>query len=366
MKFIFTVQGEGRGHLTQALSMAKLLRAAGHEVPLVLVGASKSRKLPEFFRSGIGARIIQYDSMNFLPSSSNRKPNMVRTVLYNGAVLFKYFKSIRKVARIIKNSGADAVINFYEMITGMAYMIHRPKVPVICIGHQYLFSHKDFGLPHIKYPEYPGLALFTDVTKHGASLLLALSFRPMEDDPKHKIKVVPPLLRQAVLQMRDDGTPIVDGDYILGYMLNAGFAQDVLDWHKEHPEVPLRFFWDKWDEDPVKKVDDTLFFHIIDDREFLRQMAGCKAYASTAGFESVCEAMYLGKPILMVPSHIEQEINAFDASRSGAGVRADSFDLSKLLEFAENYTPVEGFIDWVRSADKVILKAIEDVCKKKK
>ena len=37
---------------------------------------------------------------------------------------------------------------------------------------------------------------------------------------------------------------------------------------------------------------------------------GCKAYASTAGFESVCEAMYLGKPILMVPAHIEQDCNA--------------------------------------------------------
>ncbi|MGN1212225.1 MAG: glycosyltransferase family protein [Candidatus Cryptobacteroides sp.] len=366
MKFIFTVQGEGRGHLTQALSMARLLRTAGHEVSLVLVGASKTRKLPEFFTTGIGAPVMQYDSMNFMPSASNRKPNMTRTVLYNAALLFKYFGSIRKVARTIRESGADAVINFYEMITGLAYLLHRPKVPMICIGHQYLFAHKDFGLPHMKYPEYPGLALFTDVTRHGAALQLALSFREMEDDKKHKIKVVPPLLRQSVLQMRDDGTPIVKGDYILGYMLNAGFSKDVLEWHKEHPEVPLRFFWDKWDEDKVKKIDETLSFHLIDDREFLRQMAGCMAYASTAGFESVCEAMYLGKPILMVPSHIEQEINAFDAMRSVAGVRADSFDLSKLLQFAEGYTPVEGFVEWVRSADKKILEAIEGVCKKNK
>lgn len=45
-------------------------------------------------------------------------------------------------------------------------------------------------------------------------------------------------------------------------------------------------------------------------------MAGCKAYASTAGFESVCEAMYLGKPILMVPAHIEQDCNAYDAKKA--------------------------------------------------
>ena len=39
-------------------------------------------------------------------------------------------------------------------------------------------------------------------------------------------------------------------------------------------------------------MDDTLSFHQLDDVKFLRYMAGCKAYATTAGFESVCEAMY--------------------------------------------------------------------------
>lgn len=52
-------------------------------------------------------------------------------------------------------------------------------------------------------------------------------------------------------------------------------------------------------------------------------MGGCKAYLTTAGFESVCEALYLGKPVLMVPVHVEQECNAWDAQKVGAGVRAD-------------------------------------------
>ena len=91
----------------------------------------------------------------------------------------------------------------------------------------------------------------------GAAKVLALSFRPMRDDPKRKIKVVPPLLRPEVLSLRRaDGTddPAVrDGGYIHGYMLNAGFSQDVLEWHSAHPDVPLRFFWDRADEAPVKR-----------------------------------------------------------------------------------------------------------------
>lgn len=86
-------------------------------------------------------------------------------------------------------------------------------------------------------------------------------------------------------------------------MVNSGFAEDVYQWHKEYPDMPLRFFWDRWEEEPVKRIDDTLSFYQLDDTVFLRQMAGCKAYASTAGFESICEAMYFRKPILMVGTY---------------------------------------------------------------
>ena len=90
-------------------------------------------------------------------------------------------------------------------------------------------------------------------------------------------------------------------------------------------------------------------------------MKGCRAYASTAGFESVCEAMYLGKPVLMVPSHIEQEINAFDAVRTGAGVSCDWFDLSRLLEFSESFEPDPSFRKWVRSAADIIVHELENI-----
>ena len=78
-------------------------------------------------------------------------------------------------------------------------------------------------------------------------------------------------------------------------------------------------------------------------------MAGCRAYATTAGFESICEAMYLGKPVLMVPAHIEQDCNAHDAMRAGAGIISDSFDLKPLLRFAGTYSPNRTFVRWAVS-----------------
>lgn len=39
----------------------------------------------------------------------------------------------------IRETGAEVVINFYELLTGLTYALFRPSVPYICVGHQYLF-----------------------------------------------------------------------------------------------------------------------------------------------------------------------------------------------------------------------------------
>lgn len=356
MKYLFIVQGEGRGHLTQAMTLERLLTERGHQVVEILVGKSPQRKLPDFFVSGVSAPVSHFESMNFLPSADNRKPNMVKTVLFNTIAFPQYFPSIQFLCNKLRRSGADVVVNFYELMAGLAYFFHEIDIPMVCIGHQYLFLHKDFGLPREQYPDSIGLDLFTRMTSFNAVKHLALSFRPMPEDTRHKIRTVPPLLRPEVLAMEAH-----DGEYLHGYMLNSGFADDVRKWHEEHPEVELRFFWDNWDAGKITKIDDTLSFYLIDDKEFLKQMAGCRAYASTAGFESVCEAMYLEKPVLMVPSHIEQEVNAFDAERTGAGISCDRFDLSRLLDFAATFTPDRDFRAWAQSAADRIIFELENI-----
>lgn len=356
MRYLFIVQGEGRGHLTQAMTLENLLRERGHQVDKILVGKSPSRKLPDFFVNGVQAPVEQFESMNFMPSFDNRKPNMISTVLFNSFNLHRFYPSMQMIRDEIRMINPDVVVNFYELLAGMTYFFHEIDVPMVSIGHQYLFLHRDFGLPRHKYPGSLALDFFTKLTSIGSVKHLALSFRDMPADPEHGIVVVPPLLRPEVLSL----TPS-NGNYIHGYMLNQGFAKDVKEWHEEHPEVYLRFFWDNWDAGKVHVVDDTLTYYLIDDHEFLRQMAGCKAYATTAGFESVCEAMYLGKPILMVPSHIEQEINAFDATRFGAGVICDHFDLTKLIEFDKDFVPDPDFPSWVRSASDMIVSELVNI-----
>ena len=333
MKILFIIQGEGRGHLTQALSLRQKLMAEGHEIVGVLVGKSPARRLPDFFLNKIQSPVYPFESPNFLPTAKNKQVSLMRSVLYNVLRLHKYMGSIRYIDRMIRQTDADVVVNFYELLTGLTYLILRPKATMVCIAHQYLFLHPDFVFPKQSTLSLASLRFFTRLTAIGSVKKLALSFRKMREAPLGGIVVVPPLLRQEVL----DAVPS-NGSYLHGYLLNSGFSEEIRSWHSRHPSVPMHFFWDKKKVDTTIHLTPNLTMHKLSDTLFLEYMAGCKAYATTGGFESVCEAMYMQKPVLMVPTHIEQECNVMDALRSGAGVTDEEFDLDILPEM--NYEDV--------------------------
>lgn len=353
MRVLFIIQGEGRGHLTQALSLRQKLADEGHQVVGVLVGKSPARQIPAFFSEKIHVPIYPFESPNFLPTAKNKQVNLVKSVAYNLFRMHKYLFSIRYINRMIKETEADVVVNFYELLTGLTYLLCRPKAIMVCIAHQYLFLHPDFVFPDENRFSLASLKFFTRLTAIGATKKLALSFRQMREVPADRLIVVPPLLRKEVL-----GVQPTEGNYLHGYLLNSGFSEEIRAWHKAHPDVALHIFWDKKDVEPEVKVDERLSFHQLDDKLFIRYMAGAKAYATTAGFESVCEAMYLGKPVLMVPTHIEQVCNAFDASHSGAGVVAHQFDLDALLQLSKTHSANPVFRHWVKQADWLILREL--------
>jgi uncharacterized protein (TIGR00661 family) len=168
--------------------------------------------------------------------------------------------------------------------------------------------------------------------------------------------VVPPLLREEVLGLE----PVKD-NFILMYVVNAGFSNDIIAWHKNNNQHKIILFCDRKDIEDGTIFHDTLIVHRLSDKLFLEKMRTCKAYSSTAGFESICEAMYLGKPVMMVPpqGHFEQQCNAFDAVLAGAGMQSKYFDLDTFINFIEKHKTdekLEIFKNWVNSAEKEILQ----------
>jgi len=93
-------------------------------------------------------------------------------------------------------------------------------------------------------------------------------------------------------------------------------------------------------------------------------MAGCRAVMCTAGFESVCEAAFLGKPVLMVPleGHDEQRLNARDAELAGVAISHPNFDLDALARLPR-HASTAWFREWCLQADAALLETIEHVAR---
>jgi len=350
MRYLFVVQGEGRGHLTQALSLKSLLEQNGHEVVSVMVGCSAKRRLPDFFVEKTASVLSKFQSPNFMPMPKDKKPFLLASILYNIMLIPVYIESILTIRRTIKQERPDIVVNFYELLCGLTYGVFKPTAPMVNIAHQYYFQTENFKYTGANKFQFKLLNLYSTFTSLAASKVLALSFRNEETEQYTDITIVPPLLRPEVLSKS-----VSNGNYIHGYMLNSGYVDELAAWCAENKQERLHFFWDKKTERSVTEISDNLTMHALSDSRFLKYMSGAKAYATTGGFESVCEAMYMQKPVLMVPTHIEQECNVIDAQVSGAGVSATEFKLSLLIDFIPTYKPDSAYRLWVNSAERIIL-----------
>ena len=353
---LFVIQGEGRGHMTQAIALKHMLERSGFSVKAALIGTSSARKIPDFVRKNLGVPIVKFRSPNFVRDPEHKG-------LLIGATIWKdllesplLLGNLRIFRRSIRDHKPVLIVNFYEPLFGLYLLAHRKRARVVSVAHQYLALHPEFEHPEGNWINRIALEVFTRVTALRADLRLGLSFYPMKDDSDRRLFVVPPLLREEVRTL-----PSRRGTYLLIYLLNAGYKSEIVSWHKKHPEVELHCFTDDPELVAERRVDETLTFHPLSGTKFLEMMADARALVSTAGFESICESMYLGKPSLVVPveNHYEQYLNSRDAYRAGAGVYADHFDIDKLMRHLETQpAPSDRFRRWADRAEPIIIGRI--------
>lgn len=341
--------------MTQAIAFASLLRSQDHQLVGVVVGKSPRRTLPDFFKREIKAPIHSVESPNFECDNSSKKILIGKTIWKNSLRLNIFWGSLKKIDQLVEETQPDVILNFYDLLGGLYNFLFRPKTSFWVIGHQYLIQHPDFPFVAKKALDKALFQLNTYLTALGADERLALSFLPKENSTS-SIRVVPPLLRQEVKKLIPK-----DGDFFLAYIVNPGYAEEVIHFAKQNPNLRIEVYWDKKDAAETEHSLPNLSFHKVHDRNFLQDMAACKGLVCTAGFESVCEAMYLGKPVMMIPvaGQYEQACNALDAVASGAGISSSNFDFAKFEEKIKHRGQTENELKkWTNSWSEIFQELI--------
>lgn len=351
---IFLVQGEGRGHMTQAISLAQLLKRNGHALLHVFVGSSQRRKVPSFFSDAIDAQIETIASPNFELDTDNKSLRIFPSIIKNFRNGKVYLCSLDRMKEVIDEKSPDLVVNFYDILGGLYFIKHKKGAfKYFCVGHQYMASHRDFTFPKRKTVARLSFHLLNFLTSYRADKIVALSFSQYAPFKKSKKHVTPPLLREAIRNKESK-----EGDYILVYVVNDGYGFEILSAHQHYADQQVYCFWDNKTHPDGYTPEPNFTFYQLNGERFVDLMSNAKGYIATSGFESVCEAMYLGKKLMVVPveNHFEQACNALDAVKTGLCISNDSFDLGKLLDFVDrpNYAEKQKvFKSWVDSADTV-------------
>jgi uncharacterized protein (TIGR00661 family) len=358
MRFLFFVKGDGRGHITQALALAPILQQRGHTVGAFVVGCAPETRLPAFLHAKATAPVETVYSPNFVPDSKHKGISWARTLMHGFRNLPSYRATFDTISRAIETHRPDVLVNMYDPALTLYTLRKRVIPPVVHIAHQYLMLHRVFVFPPDRALERQTVLSYTKFTRMRTSKMLALSFYEVEDDEENRIYPVPPLLRSEVYERES-----APGDHFLVYVLNHGLADEVEEFNRRFPEIPIHAFWNKKEAPETWEASPTLTFHQLNDTLFLDKMASCRGVACTAGFETVSEAFYYRKPALLMPSpgQYEQFANAFDAERIGAGRMVSTLDLALLNEYLPHYHPKhDTYLRWLNQCSAKILYHLEN------
>jgi len=271
----------------------------------------------------------------------------------------KYARLVRQFDEIVRAVKPDVIINFFEPIAAFYALTRRNRPPVVAIGHQFMFQHPDYVRTPQLWKQLVSMRIYTWLLGARATKL-ALSLYEAPDLPAKHIIVGPPILRKQLFGLQ----PNPNGNFTLVYLLNHGYAEQIIRWSDANPQTRLHCFYDKPGAPAEFEHSPSLTFHKLDGEKFLKMMAECRNVVCTAGFESVSEAAWLGKPLFLVPveNHVEQQVNAIDAQQFGIGIAEKSFNLDRLAELPPHLA-TDKFRAWMKCAPEKFFEAVEQAVK---
>jgi uncharacterized protein (TIGR00661 family) len=347
MKFLFIIQGEGRGHSTQAIAFKEMVEKYGHSVELAIIGHRGDR--PTTMIKSNFENVAEIQSPNLVYKKGQKHVSLFKTLKELILNIPKYVDSVKKIGYYINLHKPDVVINFYESTFGVYRLLCRPKLKSFAVGHQFMFFHPNY----ISMKSYPfqmwGAKIFTWLVGYGSEKI-ALSFY---EAPKHKkIHVIPPILRKQVFE---NCGRITNGNYVLAYCINSSYIHDLT--FNNSPKR-LEIFAEV---ESVRHISNNVTIHPLNGEKFLEMMTDSDLVICTAGFETVAEALYLGKPVLMQPvfGHMEQEFNAKDAeTKVGNCKKINSLKEWKNISVKMDNGATNKFRNWVNGYEYKLLKIL--------
>jgi uncharacterized protein (TIGR00661 family) len=354
-RILIIANGEGRGHLTQVLAFSKIIEnSSEYEIVSTVLGTTENKKIPKYFEDKVN-NLYKIETPQFY-KNNDKSISLFKTFYKNLFNIKTFYNSASDIQKIVCENKPDIIINFYEIMTGIWNFRFKTNIPIVSIAHQYLLEHSIFKFPDNSFNRY-GMFLINNLTSIGSKEKWCLSFYKTNDEKD--LKIIPPLLREEIYNKK-----IENINYILVYLCNEGYLEDIKKIAIEHP---LEFFKVYLNIDKQINLLENLSINPLSDVNFLNDISLCKGIMMSSGFESVCEAKYFNKPCLLVPieNHYEQYCNSFDAKNVNGGIYSKNFDYPLLENYIKNYNNDNiEYIKWLKKSNNKMICRLNSIFNK--
>ena len=347
---LFIVQGEGMGHMSQAMALKEHLEEAGHTSDGIFLGGRPNHKVPDYYQLCFAEKLHTFQSPWFLRTPNKKGIYIGRTLLFNFLRFPAYISEVRRLRREIELLRPDVVFNFYDVVGALALRKTATGIRRIGIGHHFFLHLDNYQCDKGSSWHRWLLKRLTSLIMLSCDRVLALSYREIQGSSV--IEVVPLLVRRRFREMQ-----YRPGNRYLAYFLNEGLLYDLVLLARKLPDFQVDLFT-SLKPDMVLPAGITL--HPYDADNFSSFMASCRGLITSAGFDAAAEAAFHGIPLAVIPTrnHFEQGCNGVDIMRSGIGVAVSKIE----KEMLEQMKPSESvkYRAWTASTAGRLLKWVEE------
>ena len=320
-RILYGVAGEGFGHSSRSSLIGKRLLEAGHDV---LFAASKKslRYLTQYFPG----RVQEVYGLHFVFRGGNIKP--LRTFWSNLAGYRKGIGINRRLFHdMVRPFAPDVVLSDFEPFS--AWWAWRNRVPCVSLDHEHMLTLcKLESIPRHRMDQFLAYAVTRGYhTGAGAYLILNFFRTPLRSA---SAVLAPPVVREEVRCL-----PPRQGDHVTIYSTNdsPGIRDGLCEVLTQFPGQ--RFFIYGFNAD---QQEGNLVFKKTSTEGFIRDLAGCRGVAATAGFSLISECLHFRKKMLLSPvrCQFEQIVNAHYIQKGGWGYSVGELTCEDMDRFLQS------------------------------
>lgn len=348
-RIVYALTSQGRGHSSRVTAMAEELEARGHTL-LFCAGGEAGELLRESGREVIELPVLRH-------RMRNNEIELWTSLALMGIKTLETRGAAPALAEQLAGWRPDLLITDFE-----SYSIRAARkigLPLMCFNHQQVLTHTRYTIPR-RYAWdawVARLVVDTAMPRKPAHVLISSFFFPPLRWPE-RTTLVAPILRKAVR----DVSPRA-GEHVLVYHNDPTGLVGLLEALGECREVSFIAYNFEPPPDAATRLPNVTFKR-PDVEGFLADLAAARAVIATAGYTLTSEALWLGKPLLVLPNGgiFEQTLNAIMLEREGLGeaVMKGMPSAARIREFLDRARP-RGRAEVVQCGNAAAADCIERV-----